>query len=181
MGLVRRTEADAMSIIDLVPGARWIELAAIAAAIAAAVGAYGLQHHKITTLTATLAAERAERATERANAATQALAESTAYRALETKMQAQTEKAAHVYQSAITRNAHLLNAARADSERLRDQLAAYAANSGGTAPDTVATASERAATLGQLLADALRSDAARTADAEANADAVRALLAAWPK
>ena len=80
-----------MSIIDLVPGARWIELAAIAAAIAAAAGAFGLQHHKIVTLTATLASERTQRAEERAAAASAALAESTAYRA-EEQRRAQAQK-----------------------------------------------------------------------------------------
>ena len=169
-----------MSIIDLVPGARWVELTVVAAAIAAAAGAYGLQHHKIVTLTATIAAERTQRANERAVVASAALAESTAYRALETQLEAVKEKAQHDYQAATTRNARLLGAARADSVRLRDQLAAYAANSGGAAPDSLTAASERAAILGRLLAAALQADADSTADAEANGNAVRALLAAWP-
>lgn len=102
-----------MSIIDFVPGAKWIEIAVVAAAIASAVGAYALQHHKIVTLTATLAAERTERANERAAAASAALAESTAYRAEEQRRaQAQKEIADETDRQILAARA---DAARADA------------------------------------------------------------------
>lgn len=78
-------------------------------------------------------------------------------------------------------------ASLADNGRLRDNIATYARGS-GTAADTAAAASERAAALGVLLAEALRLDdqallagAESAGAAESNGNAVRALLAAWPR
>jgi hypothetical protein len=119
-------------------------------------------------------------AVERANATAAALKAQTEYRALEAQMQAIKEQAQHEYDAAQTRNATALAAARAGADKLRNQLAAYAAGSGEASSDSVAACGQRAAALGQLLAEALRLDAERAADAEDSADAVRALLAAWP-
>ena len=105
------------------------------------------------------------------------------YRNRERELQARVETAEDRYARLQTEHARALVAQRdllADRGRLRDEIAAYAAGSGRTAPDTVAAASERAATLGVLLAEALRADAESAAAAEGHADAVRALLNAWP-
>lgn len=67
-----------------------------------------------------------------------------------------------------------------DNGRLRTALAAYASGGGQAGQDTAAAASERAARLGSLLASALQADAEHASAAEANADGIRALLAAWP-
>jgi len=71
--------------------------------------------------------------------------------------------------------------ALADAGELRGAIAAFAANSGDTATDTAAAASQRAATLGLLLAEALRVGAESAAGAESSGDAVRALLDSWPR
>jgi hypothetical protein len=75
----------------------------------------------------------------------------------------------------------------ADNTRLRADLAAFAAGGGSGSQDTAASASQRAAALALLLADALRLEdatllagAKSTSAAEGNGDAVRALLKAWP-
>ena len=68
----------------------------------------------------------------------------------------------------------------ADNGRLRDEIDAFARGR-GVSDDSAAAASERAATLGLLLAEALRADAESANDAERNADAVRAVLDAWPQ
>lgn len=80
------------------------------------------------------------------------------------------------------------SAALADNARMRGDLAAYAAGGGAAGGDTAAAASQRAAALGLLLAEAFRLDdeallvAAESAGAaESGGNAVRALLAAWPK
>jgi len=90
---------------------------------------------------------------------------------------------------ALAKSLAATNRSLADNERLRVDIAAFAAN-GGRPPgdDTVASASARAAALGLLLAEALRLDdetllaSAESSDAaERNGSAVRALLGAWPK
>lgn len=55
-----------MNILDMIPGAKWIELGVIASVIALAAGAYGLQHHQVMTLKAQLAAEKQGRDQDRA-------------------------------------------------------------------------------------------------------------------
>ena len=71
--------------------------------------------------------------------------------------------------------------ALADAGELRGAIAAFAANSGGAGEDTAAAASQRAAALGLLLAEALRTGAESAAAAESSGDAVRAVLEAWPR
>lgn len=140
----------------------------------------GVQTYRVTAAKRETAEVQAVAATERANAAMVALKAQTDYRALESQLQAVKEQAQHDYDAVQTRNASLLARARAGNDQLRQQLATYAAGSGAPAGDTLAAADQRAAVLGGLLAAALLSDAGHTADAESNADAVRALLAAWP-
>ncbi len=121
------------------------------------------------------------RTLEKAQATATALKAQTEYRALEAQMQALKEQAQHEYNAAQTRNATALAAARAGADRLRNQLAAYASGAGEASGDSLAASNQRAATLGRLLAEALQAGAERAADAEDSADAVRALLAAWPR
>ena len=69
----------------------------------------------------------------------------------------------------------------AESDRLRDEAAAYAAGGGAAADDTVTACRERAAALGQLLGEVERAGAAMAQDADRHADEVRLLLEAWPR
>ena len=69
---------------------------------------------------------------------------------------------------------------RADRDRLRDAIDAYAAGGGLAAPDSVAACRERAAQLGRAVDEALQAHGECTAQAVDLAADVRALLAAWP-
>ena len=71
-----------------------------------------------------------------------------------------------------------LHRTRTERDGLRDQISGYA--SGGSAPDSVASARERAATLARLLGESLRLQEELAGDAEALAADVRALQAGWP-
>ena len=154
----------------------WIKLILVTALL----GFIGWQQHEIDSAEKALFAEKSARQEEKILAAAAALKQSEEYRAIADQLQAVKEQAQHEYDAAQTRNASALAAARADSGKLRNQLAAFAAGSSSAAPDTVAACDQRAAALGGLLAAALQSDAERTAAAEGNGDAVRTLLAAWP-
>ena len=115
-----------------------------------------------------------------ARATSEALALSEKYRATTQQLQAKVDDAERSYATLQAVHARELVRARADVVSLRDKLAVYARSS-DPASDTQAAASERAAVLGGLLAEALRADAESAADAEANADAVRTVLDAWPR
>jgi hypothetical protein len=141
----------------------------------------GVQTVRLRTAEVHLAEVQKAWAVSRAEAAETASKETEKYRKLEQQMAAVKEQAQNEYNASQRKNAAALAAARAGNDKLRDQLAAYAASSGGPTEDTVAACSSRAAALGGLLAKALQSDADRTRDAEDNGDAVRALLAAWPR
>jgi len=89
-----------------------------------------------------------------------------------------------IYEVLQKKNAAALAGQRialADAGELRDQIAAFAANRGSSTEDTAASASARAATLGVLLAEALRTSAESAAGAESSGDAVRTLLDSWPR
>ena len=116
---------------------------------------------------------------DKAQATTAALAAAEANAATSTAWANQVRSAQNDYQTLQTTHARQLGVARGDVDKLRGQLAQFASG-GGRSDDTAAAASERAAALGGLLATALQADADHAADAEANADAVRTLLAAWP-
>jgi hypothetical protein len=66
---------------------------------------------------------------------------------------------------------------RADADRLRGDIAQFAS---GSAEEPAAACRERAATLGSLLDNALRTSGECTAQAESVAADLRATLAAWP-
>lgn len=113
-----------------------------------------------------------------------ALAESEANRAKEAGYLKAIEAQRIIYDVLEKKNAAALAGQRialADSGRLRDDIAAFAANRGSTSEDTAASASQRAATLGLLLAEALRTGAESTGAAESSGDAVRTLLDSWPR
>lgn len=115
---------------------------------------------------------------------TVALDAATKYRAREAELSAKVQEAQHDYTVLQADHARAIVASRAalaESGRLRGEIAAYAAGSGGTPGDACASDRDRAIALGQLLAEALRADAQSANDAEVNGDAVRALLSAWPK
>lgn len=121
---------------------------------------------------------------DRANQTKVALDAATKYRAHEAELATKVKEAQHDYtelQASHARTIVAERAALAESGRLRGEIAAYAAGGGGTAGDTCTPERERAIALGQLLAEALRADAESSNDAEANADAVRTILKAWPQ
>lgn len=162
----------------------WISRYALAGAVtvgAALLIALGVQTHRLKIAKAETEQVKVAWSAQREQATAAAFKASTDYRAIEAQMQAQSEKAYRDYQAAQTRNDSTLAAARADTGRLRGELAAYASGRGSTAVDTQPAASGRAEALGGLLVDVLRDLATCARDAETSADGVRALKAAWPR
>lgn len=161
----------------------WISryaLAGAAAVIAALLLALSAQTHRVKLAKDETEQVKTAWAAARAQATAAAMKVQTDYRAIEAQMQAQSEKSYRDYQAAQSRNDSTLAAARADAGRLRGAFAAYAANSGSAAPDSIAAASDRALALGDVLATVLRDAAVCAKDAETAADGVRALKATWP-
>ena len=106
------------------------------------------------------------------------------YRATETALREAVERQRIIYDALQQKHSTDLagqRAALADAGRLRIDITAYASGSGRTPDNPGPSDSARAAALGLLLADALRASAESTAGAESAGDAVRALLAAWPR
>lgn len=111
-----------------------------------------------------------------ASAAANAKAEAD-YRALEQRMQATKDQAAHDYAIAQKRSAVSLAAARAGASKLRDDIARYS----NVAPtDSAASAGERTSAIGSVLDGVLSDLATCSAGAESAADSYRALRVAWP-
>ena len=122
-------------------------------------------------------------AVDRANAQSAALKATNEYRAKEAEYQSRITGAQDEYNRLQAEHAKTIvahRAALADAGKLRNEIAEFA-RSGPASGDTVAAASERAATLGLLLAEALRVSAEGAIDAESNGDALRAVLDAWPR
>lgn len=121
---------------------------------------------------------------EKAQLTATALDAATKYRAHEAELTAKVKGAQDEYNALQGKHARAIvaeRAALAESGKLRGEIAAYASG-GGTAPgDTCTPERDRAIALGQLLAEALRVSAEGAAEAEANGDAVRALLSSWPR
>jgi hypothetical protein len=157
-------------------------LAAGAAALAlAAAGVLWFGSHKFDAGVASQQAKQAVIDLEREHVATAA---SEDFRRVETEYREIIAIQKANYDALQQKHAQALGVQRdllADAGRLRNDIAAYAAGSGGTAPDTAASASARAAALGGLLAEALRADAECAEGAESASDAVRTLLASWPR
>lgn len=112
-----------------------------------------------------------------AKAVAQALEDSEAARAKEEVWQIRLKESQREREKADQNNRRIANGLRAESKRLRNDLAAYAS---GTSEDTIAAVRERAIALGIALEEALRTSAICAEDAESlNAD-LRAVLNAWP-
>lgn len=123
----------------------------------------------------------AEFANYRAQAAEAATLASDAYRRLEQSFAAKVKEAEHALSLERQKNARVaadLKRTLDERDGLRDQISGYA--SGGSAPDSVAAARERAATLARLLGESLQLQEELAGHAEALAADVRALQAGWP-
>ena len=169
-----------MSLFSFIP-TTWLWPAVGIAGIAMA-GAVGVQTLRLDHVRVALSETKAAWSADRAHAQEVALAKVAEYRSREQAWQAKVTTAEESYAALQTEHAKAIvsqRAALADAGRMRDTIAAYARGS-SPAVDTAAAASERAAVLGLLLATALRADGESAIDAESNADAVRAVLAAWP-
>lgn len=122
--------------------------------------------------------ERAHRAAEvngiRAAAAAAALAQSERHRLREAELARATQEIEHARQADQARHRAALAAVVADRDRLRNELASFAAG-GGAAEDSLAACHGRAATLGELVADALQAQAECAAAGEAVGADLRAL------
>lgn len=172
-----------MSPLDLIPEP--YRFAGIAVVAAIVVGAAGIKVHGYGNTREAAGYNRGHAETEALRVAYIATAASATadYRQREETLQHRVNAAEDNYAALQPEHARLLVAQRSllsEHGQLRDAIAAYAARSSSAAPDTAAAASERAAALGVLLAEALRADAESSTAAEANGDAVRTLLAAWP-
>lgn len=166
-----------MILLRFIPAWAWVAVALLAG------GAWWGHHRQAVGDAAGYRRGHAETEALRADYTAKAASASESYRQREADLQARVNNAEERYAALQPEHARLLVSQRAllaEHGRLRDAIAAYAAGSGGTAPDTAAAASERAAALGGLLAEALRADAESAAAAEGNADALRAVLEAWP-
>lgn len=159
-------------------------LYALGAALVALGVWSGVQTHRLAIAKAETAEVRNAWTVDKANATAAALTQTAQYRVQEQGWQAQITKAQDDYTALQSTHASALAAQRvalADNGRLRSSIAAYATGGGASAPDSAASASARAASLGSLLAAALQADAEHASAAESNGDGVRTLLSAWPK
>ncbi len=172
-----------MNLLDLIPAPFRLAIGASVAIAAVGTAVVWLHGRESAADARGYARGHAEAVALRADYETKAAGAAEDYRQREAALQARATTAEERYAALQPQHARLLVAQRdllAERGQLRNAIAAYAAGSGGAAPDTAAAASERAAALGGLLAEALRADAESAAAAEGNADAVRAILAAWP-
>jgi len=99
-------------------------------------------------------------------------------RSIEQARQKATDDANKRLEAERQRHARIAAGLRDDVGVLRDGIRAFVASE--PAPESCAAERERAATLGGLLGDAVRTAADATAAAERHAAEVRALLRAWP-
>lgn len=156
--------------------------------IAAAVGAVmfsalGVQTIRLDGSERDIAEVKAAWSADTARRTQDALAADEKARVKEAADAAKLREVEDAYTALQTTHADALAAQRtalADNGRLRNAIAAYAAGSGASSPDSAAAASDRAARLGGLLAAALQADAEHASAAESNGDGVRTLLDAWP-
>jgi dienelactone hydrolase len=166
--------------LALIPGGAKAAIAA--ASLVAVVG--GVLWYGSSRYDAGEQAQQAKQAVIDADRARDALAESEKNRATEAALRGAVERQRIIYDALQQKHTVALagqRAALADAGKLRDDIAAYASGGGGTPDNPGPSASARAAALGVLLADALRTGAESAAGAETSGDAVRALLAAWPR
>jgi hypothetical protein len=105
------------------------------------------------------------------------LAATEAARATEQALQIKVKEAEDARQQDNAKNARIASGLRADRDRLRDSIAGFAS---GPAEDSADACRNRAATLGNVLATALRSAEECAGAAESLANDVRTLQRAWP-
>jgi len=157
-----------------------------AALIAAAVAIVALAANTVRVVLernaarAETAAVKFEFAHHREVAALAAADAERAYRRQEAQWTRQHEDARRQHEVELQAQARRVAAAAADGQRLRHQLAAFAAG-GDAARDSVDACRRRAATLGQLLAEADGLAGEFAAAAEQHAGEVRLLRDAWPR
>jgi hypothetical protein len=169
-----------MSLLALIPGVTTLRNGCI---ILLALSLYGTGaglygYHKGKVKTEAVAAQKALAIASQRE--TEARVASENYRRLEADLRDKADTAKRKYDAIQVQHVATLAAAKRDTGKLRDQLAAYA--SGGAAPgDSCATERSRAEALGVLLANGLRLQDELANGAETASDSVRALEEAWPK
>jgi hypothetical protein len=143
----------------------------IAAPVAIAVGVF--------TWGCSAGSAYTQRKWDLANAAqVQAQLEATeAARATEQALQRKVKEAEDARRQDNAKNARIAAGLRADRDRLRDSIAGFAS---GPAEDSADACRSRAATLGTLLDQALRTSEECAGAAESLANDVRALQRGWP-
>lgn len=148
----------------------WIAATVVAGLIAGASWfAYGLGADNV----------RAEWAEERAEMQGEALAQSERYRALEQRMAKVTKEAANARQVEAAAHSRMV-LALAESDGLRREIGDYAIGR-AAADDSLEAARGRAAALGDVLGEALRTSGASARAAEVHAADVRLLSESWPR
>jgi len=142
----------------------------LALLLALAVVAVGVQSLRL----AAMHADVAQREQAHAEAA---LLYAEAARQTEQAWAKKLQEVQHARDAELARAHRIGDGLRTDREWLRVDTASFAA---GPADDSAAACRERAATLGRLLDDALRTAATIAGSAEQHAADVRALRASWP-
>lgn len=165
----------------------WVKLAAVAAVLACLGAVIGVQRVQIAEARAavdraSLKAEQALRQFAEYRETQQRVSRETmqAYRDLEATLTNVLKEAQRVQAEEKALNDRYV-ALRGEHDRLRDELAAYAAGGGGDTPEAaLAACRDRAATLGALLVDGVQLQIDLAAAASNHAADVRALRSAWP-
>lgn len=143
---------------------------ALAAALALSVAGHAVQWWRLDSAQDEIAAVQA-------GMVQAALIYAESARQIEQQHQQRISDAQQARETEQARSRRAADRLRTERDGLRDQIAAYAT---GPGDDTAAACGERAATLGVLLDDALRTAAACAAGAEQHATDVRTLRGAWP-
>lgn len=145
-----------MSLLDAIPGVRWVEFGVVAIAVASAASVMLVQHEQILAGKTALAQEQAGRAADRAAMASAAASASEAARTEEQRRAAAiTETSNEAIRQASHARDDAVTAADA-AGRLRQRAAAVAAGCSRTAGDPAAAAgSAPAPDPGPVLADVL--------------------------
>lgn len=175
-----------MSIITTAVTRPWGLYGALA--LSAAMGA-GLVWQTLQLASANVARAQAEKETEAAKRGRvedavkhERVSRETmqAYRELESALTATIRKAEHAQAVEKAESERVAAGLRAERDRLRDDIAAFAAGGRSPTEDTLAACRERAAALGALLEDGLQVQIDLAAAASTHAADVRALRASWP-
>lgn len=171
---------------QLIPS--WMKWAAVGIAVASLGTVIGAQQIQLATARAAvdranLKVEQAQRQFAEFRETNQRVSRETmqAYRDLEATLTNVLKEAERVQAQEKAASARYL-ALRTERDRMRDELAAYAAGGGGGTPEAaLAACRDRAATLGALLVDGVQLQIDLAAAAANHAADVRALRAAWPE